>query len=80
MNKKMTHERKILAGDRILRDFWVGSGPIGSGEDALRLLRELSFSKSEIRELGDMLPMVGGTGTTGQRIATAGRVLERLGR
>ena len=78
--KKMTHEQKIIAGDKILRDFWIGSGPIGSGEDALRQLRNLDLSRKEVIELGDMLPMVGGVGTTGQRVETAGRVLARLGR
>jgi len=71
---------KTQAGKILLERYWVGAGGIGSAEVLQGELKKLNLSNAQLRDLQDSLPLARGSGTTGQRIETADRVLVRMGR
>ena len=74
---------KQAKGDQareLLKAFWGPTGSIKSADILREKLLGLKLGKSQYEDLRDDLSVAGGGGTTGQRVLTADRVLERLAR
>ncbi len=72
-----TRKADFIHAQQAVEQFW-GLGPIGSAEDLLNELLPFNLNKTQYKQLRDELPMARGNGTTGQRVETANRLLEKL--
>jgi hypothetical protein len=80
MSSKAEKVEKIETARGLVKAFWGSSREIMSASALRSRLSELRLKGAQLEDLRDELPVSGGSGTTGQRIATADRVLERMAR